>query len=125
MMALWRVVDYLGIPAVYDFHNALYDALYTALTGEWLREEDLADVPAPKPKRERPSRGERRRRKAAAAPQDAPAAERPADAAEAQKAAAPKKAKRRRRRRKKQPVVDINQLLPNAAEHDIMATGQA
>ncbi|MBE6909102.1 MAG: exonuclease domain-containing protein [Ruminococcaceae bacterium] len=125
MMALWRVVDYLGIPAVYDFHNALYDALYTALTGEWLREEDLADVAAPKPKREKPSRAERRRRKAAATPQDAPAAEPPADAAETQKAAAPKKAKRRRRRRKKEQKVDINQLLPNAAEHDILAAGQA
>ena len=53
MMALWRVVDYLNIPAIYDFHNALYDALYTAIVGEWLRAEDLDFEPQkrPRPKR--------------------------------------------------------------------------
>ena len=45
MMALWRVVDYLKIPDVFDYHTALYDALYTALVGEWLRPEDLAYDP--------------------------------------------------------------------------------
>ena len=54
-MALWRVVDYLGIPDVFDFHNALYDAMYTALVGAWLRQEDL-DYELPK-------RTKRRRRR--------------------------------------------------------------
>lgn len=58
MMALWRVVDYLNIPAIYDFHNALYDALYTAIVGEWLRAEDLDFEPQ---KRKRPKRRRRYR----------------------------------------------------------------
>lgn len=45
MMALWRVVDYLGIPDVFDYHNALYDAMYAALVGAWLRQEDLDYAP--------------------------------------------------------------------------------
>lgn len=84
MMALWRVADYLGIPDVFDFHNALYDALYTALVGEWLRREDLDYEPEKRSKR--PPR--RRRRALPAAPQE-------------KAAAAPKKRVRRRRRRKK------------------------
>ena len=34
--ALWRVVEYLGIPDTFTFHNALNDAVYTALVGMWL-----------------------------------------------------------------------------------------
>ena len=49
MMALWRVVDYLGIPDVFDYHNALYDAMYTACVGRWLRQEDLDYAPPKKP----------------------------------------------------------------------------
>ncbi|MBR3561607.1 MAG: exonuclease domain-containing protein [Oscillospiraceae bacterium] len=51
--ALWRVVDYLGIPDVFEYHNALYDAMYTALVGAWLRQEDLEDVPQRRGKRRR------------------------------------------------------------------------
>ena len=43
--ALWRAVDYLGIPDIFDYHNALYDAMYTALIGAWLRREDLEYEP--------------------------------------------------------------------------------
>ncbi|MBQ9647862.1 MAG: exonuclease domain-containing protein [Oscillospiraceae bacterium] len=53
MMALWRVVDYLGIPDVFDFHNALYDAMYTALVGAWLRQEDLDYEPQRQVKKRR------------------------------------------------------------------------
>ena len=52
-MALYRVVTFLGIPDVFDYHNALNDAMYTALVGRWLRQEDLEFVPPPKPKRPR------------------------------------------------------------------------
>lgn len=44
-MALWRVVGYLGLPDIFDFHTALYDAMYTALVGAWLRQEDLDYAP--------------------------------------------------------------------------------
>ncbi|MBR1842615.1 MAG: exonuclease domain-containing protein [Oscillospiraceae bacterium] len=52
-MALYRVVTFLGIPDVFDYHNALNDAMYTALVGKVLRREDLEFIPAPKPKRPR------------------------------------------------------------------------
>ena len=86
MMALWRVVDYLNIPDVFDFHNALYDAMYTALVGAWLHQEDL-DYEPPK-KHVKP----RRRRVATK-----PAEPKPPKAGEE----APKKKRRRRRRRRK------------------------
>ena len=54
MIALWRAVDYLRIPYVFDYHNALNDAMYTALVAAWLRREDLDYVPPPrKPRRRR------------------------------------------------------------------------
>lgn len=52
-MALYRVVTFLGIPDVFDYHSALNDAMYTALVGKVLRREDLEFVPPPKPKRPR------------------------------------------------------------------------
>ena len=60
MMALWRVVDYLKIPDVFDYHNALYDALYTALVGEWLRPEDLAYEPPKHVRKNSASKKQRR-----------------------------------------------------------------
>lgn len=84
MMALWRVVDYLNIPDVFDYHNALYDAMYTALVGAWLREEDL-DYEPPKKKHVR-----HRRR---AAPR--------ADAAKPAAGSGAKKRRRRNRGKKK------------------------
>ena len=53
MMALWRVVDYLGIPDIFDYHNALNDAMYTALVGAWLKPEDLDFAPPKRVKRRR------------------------------------------------------------------------
>ena len=44
-IALWRAVDYCRIPDIFDFHDALNDALYTALLGRWLTEESLAFKP--------------------------------------------------------------------------------
>lgn len=40
-VALWRAVEYCGIPVCFSFHNALYDAVYTAVLSRWLTEEDL------------------------------------------------------------------------------------
>ncbi|MBQ7713930.1 MAG: exonuclease domain-containing protein [Oscillospiraceae bacterium] len=62
VMALWRVVDYLGIPEVFEFHNALYDAMYTALVGAWLRQEDLDYAPPKRVKRPPPRRRQKRAR---------------------------------------------------------------
>lgn len=94
--ALWRAVEYLNIPAVFDFHNALYDALYTALIGAWLRQEDLDYEPPKRVKRPPPPP----RKKSA-----------PADGGDA--AAAPKKRRRRRRRRKKKPAVPAAEPAKN------------
>ena len=47
-MALFRVTDFLGIPDVFDYHNALNDAMYTALVSTCLRQEDLDFVPLSK-----------------------------------------------------------------------------
>ena len=49
-LALWRVVEYLGIPDIYDYHNALNDSLYTALVTKLLTREDIDYVPPPKVK---------------------------------------------------------------------------
>ena len=46
-VALWRAVRYCRIPETFEFHSALYDALYTALVGAWLKPEDLAFTPPP------------------------------------------------------------------------------
>jgi len=40
-VALYRAVEYCGIPDSFTYHNALNDAMYTALVGGWLREKDL------------------------------------------------------------------------------------
>lgn len=47
-VALWRAVEYCGIPDIFDFHNALYDALYTAVVARWITPEALAWRPAPR-----------------------------------------------------------------------------
>lgn len=44
-MALWRAVEYLNIPDVFTFHNALNDAMYTAMIGRWLTPESLEYKP--------------------------------------------------------------------------------
>lgn len=40
-IALYRAVEYCGIPDCLDCHNALNDAVYTAVIGEWLPENGL------------------------------------------------------------------------------------
>lgn len=45
-VALWRAVEYCGIPDVFDYHNALYDAMYAALVAQWITPEALACQPA-------------------------------------------------------------------------------
>lgn len=53
-LALWRAVEYCGIPDVFDYHNALNDAMYTAVIGGWLTREALEWKPEPAlPKRRR------------------------------------------------------------------------
>lgn len=41
-LALWWAAQYCGVPDVFTFHNALHDALYTAIVGGWLTQGDLA-----------------------------------------------------------------------------------
>lgn len=52
-IALWRAVEYCKIPDVFTFHNALNDALYTAILGEWLTREALAWEPVPAQRKRR------------------------------------------------------------------------
>lgn len=46
-IALGRAVEYCRIPDIFSFHNALNDALYTALVGAWLTQEALDYKPDP------------------------------------------------------------------------------
>lgn len=55
-LALWWAAGYCGVPDVFDYHDALNDAMYTAVLSAWLTPEDLAWRPEPAPpKRRRPS----------------------------------------------------------------------
>lgn len=54
-IALEQAVDYCAIPEVFSYHNALNDALYTALVGEHLTAESLIPPP-PKPRHKPPVR---------------------------------------------------------------------
>ncbi len=40
-LALYRAVEYCGIPDIFDYHAPLNDALYTALVSEFLRPKEL------------------------------------------------------------------------------------
>lgn len=50
-MALWRAVDYCKIPDVFCYHNALNDAMYTAILGRYLTEEDFRYEPPKDPRK--------------------------------------------------------------------------
>ncbi len=52
-IALWRAVEYCGVPDVFDYHNAVNDAMYTAVLGAWLTQDDLDWRPEPAPSRGR------------------------------------------------------------------------
>lgn len=54
-IALEQAVDYCAIPDVFSYHNALNDALYTALVGEHLSAASLV-APPPKPRQKPPVR---------------------------------------------------------------------
>lgn len=45
-LSLWRAVEYCRIPDVFTFHNALNDALYTSILGQWLTLEALENESA-------------------------------------------------------------------------------
>lgn len=47
-VALYRAAEYCGIPDVFTFHNALNDAVYTALVSEWINADALALLALPK-----------------------------------------------------------------------------
>lgn len=47
-VALYRAVEYCGIPDVFTFHNALNDAMYTALVSAWIKPETLDLLALPK-----------------------------------------------------------------------------
>ena len=47
-IALWRAVEYFNNPDSFTFHNALNDAMYTAMIGKWLTPESLEYRPAPR-----------------------------------------------------------------------------
>lgn len=34
-VALYRAVEYCGVPAPFEFHNALNDCVYTAVVSQW------------------------------------------------------------------------------------------
>ena len=40
-IALEQAAEYCGLPLIYEFHNALHDALYAALITAWLTESSL------------------------------------------------------------------------------------
>ncbi len=47
-VALYRAAEYCGIPDVFTFHNALNDAVYTALVSQWINADALALLALPK-----------------------------------------------------------------------------
>lgn len=47
-MALYRAVEYCGIPDSFTYHNALNDAMYTALVSAWIPPETLSLLAYPK-----------------------------------------------------------------------------
>lgn len=47
-IALYRAVEYCGIPAPFTYHNALNDAMYTALVSAWIAPETLSLLAYPK-----------------------------------------------------------------------------
>lgn len=46
-MALEHAAEYCALPLIYEFHNALYDALYAALVTAWMTKDAIVAV-APK-----------------------------------------------------------------------------
>lgn len=100
-IALIRAVEYLEMPAIFDFHQALNDAMYTALVTQCLTAEDMAAELPPKKKRQPPQRKKHRTSKAAKAAKTAAKADKSAAAPAAAKEDKPAKKRRRRYRRRR------------------------
>ena len=47
-VALYRAVEYCGLPTPFTFHNALNDSVYTAMVTAWLDEDTMALLELPK-----------------------------------------------------------------------------
>ena len=47
-VALYRAVEYCGLPTPFTFHNALNDSVYTAMVTAWLNEDTMALLELPK-----------------------------------------------------------------------------
>ena len=47
-LALYRAVEYCGIPGSFTFHNALNDAVYTAMVSAWIDSEAMTLLALPK-----------------------------------------------------------------------------
>lgn len=47
-VALYRAVEYCGLPTPFVFHNALHDSVYTALVTAWLDADTMALLALPK-----------------------------------------------------------------------------
>lgn len=43
-LALSRAVEYCGFPELFEYHNALYDSIYTTLVGMWLGDLATAET---------------------------------------------------------------------------------
>jgi inhibitor of KinA sporulation pathway (predicted exonuclease) len=50
-VALYRAVEYCGVPDAFTYHNAVNDAMYTALVSGWIDPATLALLALPKPVR--------------------------------------------------------------------------
>ena len=46
-MALWRAVEYCGVPAPFEFHNALNDCVYTAVVSQWISPAAIDELSSP------------------------------------------------------------------------------
>lgn len=47
-VALYRAVEYCGLPTPFTFHNALNDAVYTAMVSAWIDEDTMTLLALPK-----------------------------------------------------------------------------
>jgi len=47
-LALYRAAEYCGIPTPFTYHNALHDAVYTAVVSAWIGKDAMALLALPK-----------------------------------------------------------------------------
>ncbi|MCU6702829.1 3'-5' exonuclease [Muriventricola aceti] len=46
-VALYRAVEYCGVPAPFEFHNALNDCVYTAVVSQWISPAAIDELSSP------------------------------------------------------------------------------